>query len=156
MTIKRYLFPCCCLGKPQQCQLWSSRRVFQRVGASGPDFWFWDLHWRHRCQTVDTTSQCRLLSAVNNVAGPCGWSFFSPKVSFKCASVHLRQHFLHLAAGDDYLDRHLLSVSRLPVMFQHAVFHCKGFPLDPITFIDVSPVTDIPSLRALSSLHLLQ
>jgi hypothetical protein len=53
-----------------------------------------------------------------------------------CASVHLRQYFLHLVAGDDYLGHLLLSVSRLPVTFQHTVSHCEGFPLGPVDLVD--------------------
>jgi len=68
--------------------------------------------------------------------------------------LHSLQYFPHLAEGDDYLSRHLLFVSRLPVMLQHAVSHCEGFPLGPIAFVDGAPGTDTPLLRTLSSLHL--
>jgi len=77
----------------------------------------------------------------------------SPEVSSGCASVHLRQYFLHLAEGDDYLCR--LFIDRLPVTFQHVASHCEGFSLGPIALVDGSPVTDIPPLWGLSSLHFL-
>jgi hypothetical protein len=69
--------------------------------------------------------------------------------------LHLRQDFLHLNVGDDYLGHHLLPVDQLPVTLQHAASQCEGLTLGPIVLVEWAPVTDIPPLWALSSLHLL-
>ena len=52
-------------------------------------------------------------------------------MSSVCASVHLRQYFLHLAAGDGNLRCLHHSVSWFPVMLLHAISHHKGFSTGP-------------------------
>ena len=68
--------------------------------------------------------------------------------------MHLRQDFLHLTLGDDYLGCLLLPISSLPLTLQHVVSQCEGFPLGPIALVDWALVTYIPPLWTLSSLQL--
>lgn len=78
-------FPCHSRWKAQQCQLWSFWNAPWRIGASGPNFWFWYLSWWHRRHTVDTTSlRCLLSTANSNADGPCWQSCYLHDVLQMC------------------------------------------------------------------------
>jgi hypothetical protein len=65
------------------CRWRSSRTVPRRyTGASGPDFWSWDLCLLRKCHIAGTTSQRRCLSVASSTAVSSCQVFCWPQVVF--------------------------------------------------------------------------
>lgn len=98
MVVRRYPIPRSLYWK---CTAMSNATISKGTSKSywciKPYIWFWDLGWWHRCHTFDITSRLRPLYAADKTLLMCLVSSTMPS---KHASVHLRQYFFHLVAGD--------------------------------------------------------